>query len=715
MKRLTLLFAALVGAGGAVAQNDTALVPFVVNVDAVITAQLNDGAALVSLVQISATGDEETILKLPLLKSNVGVALVTRRQPNAMPVVSNRGGTVTLNLPAQSYKNAEIALYAVNGKRILRKKLSASGGVNNISRQTVAPGAYLLSVKGTDDNRITSRLTHGGGNLAFNVFFGLSEAESAASAPSMMAKRAAVENWTVTVSAAGYHDSSYALKIVAGANPAQNITLREAAPASSGEYAVKVSSVGTDASGSGNYAPGATVGINAGTTPSGYRFVKWTALNAGVFFANANNAATTFMMPSAAVTVTANFEPNTYPVTVSSVGAGATGGGDYLPGATVNIAAGTPPEGLWFKKWTTSANTVTLADADSATTSFTMPSGAVTVTANIEAKYAVTVSSAGTGATGSGEYFAGDTVKIKAGTAPTEQRFKIWTAEGGVTLAKADSTETKFIMPANAVTVTANFEANTFRVTVVSAGAGATGSGDYLPGKTVNITAGTVPDGVTFKGWTSSNSGLIFADAGSAATAFIMPSVSVTVTANFVDYFTDNRDGKKYKYVTIGGVMWMSENLNFETSSGSWCYDGSADNCAKYGRLYDWNTAKTACPNGWHLPSREEWGTLAKTAGGTGMYGDGGTAGEKLKSKSGWHNSGIGGYGTDDYGFSALPGGLRLSGGYFDRAGLDGSWWTATESGSSYAYYRGMHFYPGTVSEHYDDKSGGFSVRCVWD
>jgi uncharacterized protein (TIGR02145 family)/uncharacterized repeat protein (TIGR02543 family) len=294
-----------------------------------------------------------------------------------------------------------------------------------------------------------------------------------------------------------------------------------------------------------------------------------------------------------------------------------------------------------------------------------------------------------------------------------------------VTFAKADSTETTFIMPANAVTVTANFEANTFRVTIVSAGAGATGSGDYLPGKTVNITAGAMPDGVTFNGWTSSSSGLIFADASSVVTAFIMPSASVTVTANFTQTgilgegtFTDMRDNKTYRYVVIGigGPTWMAENLNYETSSGSWCYDGSADNCAKYGRLYDWNTAMSVCPNGWHLPSRDEWVTLAKTAGGTGMYGDGGTAGEKLKSKSGWNITGVGGNGTDDYGFSALPGGYRNYFGNFYNAGDNGYWWTATEDWGGSAYYRVMSSYGDDVGESSGNKSNGdSSVRCVRD
>jgi uncharacterized protein (TIGR02145 family) len=128
-----------------------------------------------------------------------------------------------------------------------------------------------------------------------------------------------------------------------------------------------------------------------------------------------------------------------------------------------------------------------------------------------------------------------------------------------------------------------------------------------------------------------------------AALFAAMPAASQSSTA-----FTGGRDGKAYKTVVIGGKTWMAENLNVETE-GSWCYDNKESNCEKYGRLYTWNAAKTACPAGWHLPSREEWGDWARAAGGSGKYGTGGKAGKKLKSTYGWNN----GNGTDDYRFSA--------------------------------------------------------------
>jgi uncharacterized protein (TIGR02145 family) len=181
--------------------------------------------------------------------------------------------------------------------------------------------------------------------------------------------------------------------------------------------------------------------------------------------------------------------------------------------------------------------------------------------------------------------------------------------------------------------------------------------------------------------------------------------------------FTDARDGQKYKTVKIGEQTWMAQNLNYQTESGSWCYNDSASYCKQYGRLYDWKTAKTVCPNGWKLPSRKDWDYLGQAVGGKKeldvrgwiyCYG----AGKKLKSKSGWIKKGNG---TDDYGFSALPGGYRNSPGGFYGTGSNGYWWSATEYSSDYAYGRHMRYYYDYVYEGSNFKSYGFSVRCVAD
>ncbi len=75
---------------------------------------------------------------------------------------------------------------------------------------------------------------------------------------------------------------------------------------------------------------------------------------------------------------------------------------------------------------------------------------------------------------------------------------------------------------------------------------------------------------------------------------------------------TDSRDGQTYKTVKLGDQTWLAHDLNYETDDGSWCYGDDPANCEIYGRLYDWEAAMDACPDGWHLASDEEWSTLIK-------------------------------------------------------------------------------------------------------
>jgi len=175
------------------------------------------------------------------------------------------------------------------------------------------------------------------------------------------------------------------------------------------------------------------------------------------------------------------------------------------------------------------------------------------------------------------------------------------------------------------------------------------------------------------------------------------------------------------------GKRWITENLNVKTAN-SWCYGEGGQvvvdfelvtltpsqvqaNCNTYGRLYTWTAAKAACQwVGMRLPTREEWNALVTAAGGIS------TAGSKLKSSTGWKSySGISS--TDEFHFSALPGGSRNSAGRFYYAGSDGIWWTATEYGTGYAYFRIMGHYYDDVDEYNNDsdKSNGFSARCVQD
>jgi uncharacterized protein (TIGR02145 family) len=190
----------------------------------------------------------------------------------------------------------------------------------------------------------------------------------------------------------------------------------------------------------------------------------------------------------------------------------------------------------------------------------------------------------------------------------------------------------------------------------------------------------------------------------SAAAALLMGfGASAQTKTHSTGTFTDDRDGKSYKTVTIGSQTWMAENLNYAAEKSA-CYDNKDNNCEKYGRLYNWATAKTVCPAGWHLPKDSEWSTLMDNVGAA-------TAGKKFKTKAGWYNNGNG---TDELGFSALPGGDGHGDGFYD-AGGNGYWWSATERDARRAWYRGLRCDFESVGRGYDYKTGQFSVRCVQD
>jgi len=202
-----------------------------------------------------------------------------------------------------------------------------------------------------------------------------------------------------------------------------------------------------------------------------------------------------------------------------------------------------------------------------------------------------------------------------------------------------------------------------------------------------------------------------------------------TATIETDSTLVDGRDGKKYRKVKIGKQVWMAENLNYKAKD-SRCYgeggkvvipsdDGGEsepetktlsdkevqDNCDKYGRLYNWNSAKQACPAGWHLPSDDEWTTLVNYAGGEQK------AGKKLKSKAGWDKNGNG---TDEHGFSALPGNSGSSDGrFYGGLGRNGYWWSADEYDASNARNQNIGFIDEGVDRSYNDKAHLFSVRCV--
>ena len=202
-----------------------------------------------------------------------------------------------------------------------------------------------------------------------------------------------------------------------------------------------------------------------------------------------------------------------------------------------------------------------------------------------------------------------------------------------------------------------------------------------------------------------------------------LPDCEVTVSPWMCGDLIDH-DGYEYSTVQIGEQCWFSENCRYlpEVSLSSegndtdpyyyvYGYEGTdvtaaqaTSNFTTYGVLYNWTAVMTEgiCPSVWHIPSDGEWTQLTDFLGGD--------AGYQMKSTSGWANNGNG---SNSIGFNGFPGGYRYSGGFYDD-GSDGSWWSASESGSG-SWSRALHTYDDLVYRDNGNRYFGFSARCVRD
>jgi hypothetical protein len=146
---------------------------------------------------------------------------------------------------------------------------------------------------------------------------------------------------------------------------------------------------------------------------------------------------------------------------------------------------------------------------------------------------------------------------------------------------------------------------------------------------------------------------------------------------------------QSYKIVKMGSQTWIAQNLNAKpkpNSGDSWCYGYWDENCAKYGRLYNWEAAMSVCPEGWKLPSKDDFDYLSD-------YED------VLKTTSVWH---------------ALLGGLKYEDEdrYFDFLNKEGFWWSSTEAGNR-AYYYNLKSSGDKLRRYDEKKTYGYSVRCI--
>jgi len=213
---------------------------------------------------------------------------------------------------------------------------------------------------------------------------------------------------------------------------------------------------------------------------------------------------------------------------------------------------------------------------------------------------------------------------------------------------------------------------------------------------------------------------------------------AVTVSTNITDI-----DGNTYRTVKIGNQWWMAENLKVthyrngdaipnvtdatewsNLTTGAYCnYDNDEGHVDTYGRLYDWysvNDSRNIAPEGWHVPTDEEWKELEMYLGMSQSEADdigkrGIDEGGKLKEAVTDHWMSPNAGATNESGFSALPGGFRHYYGYFVVMGYNAIFWSSTEYGGNLVWCRSLRSYFSGVNRDHYPKLFGFSVRLVRD
>lgn len=185
--------------------------------------------------------------------------------------------------------------------------------------------------------------------------------------------------------------------------------------------------------------------------------------------------------------------------------------------------------------------------------------------------------------------------------------------------------------------------------------------------------------------------------------------------------------------VIIGTQTWTTRNLDVSyyrngdpipqvtdpaqwaaLTTGAWCYKNNDPAMgAKYGKLYNWfavNDPRGIAPAGWHIPSDAEWSTLTTFLGGETI------SGGKMKATILWESPNTGA--TNSSGFTALPGSYRYSdGGAGPYTGFGEIWWSNTENSffPDMIWCRGVWNDHGSVIRNFQNKGGGFAVRCIKD
>jgi len=752
--------AIMIFTANASAQNmDTAYVPFNVNVDAIATARSLRGDD--EFTKLVVAGFTDTLL---IIVKGGSTLVRPGKTLGAGDTMHSSRGKISLELSRQLYRNADIALYSLNGKQILHGKTAASEVAKSISHPNLKIGVYLLSVKGTNGSTFTTRFTHTGGGLNIDVAF------TNENSPFLLEKPISGD-WIITVSAVenGYLDTTLylfypVLETGRGNTPVQNITLRRALP-------LRCTGVPTSGSAGHPITP-PTLTCGNGETADiiswlGFPLIDWNNPKEGIYSdigVKANCGTETDLIASCLSTLnvgcsgnsntsthycsetmmkeygflTDNRDNQTYKTIVI--------GSQTLMAENLNYNAigsrcygdntGGDSQGNCVKygrlyDWATAMNLASNCNSSSCSGQIqSKHRGICPVGWHIPSQaelYLIVDYYIG------GYMIAGEKLKATSGwnsNGNGNDQYGFSALPGGI-----GNSDGLFYGTGNL---------GIWR----SASESYYESGNFAHFLILNDESKSVFISEDGDGLFDDDNIGIFDKSSLFSVRCLQDSFSYSSSSQEASsssgeteqsYLTDSRDNQTYKIVVIGLQVWMAENLNYNVI-GSRCYGDntggdSQGNCVKYGRLYDWATAmnlasncnlsscsdqiqlehRGICPTEWHIPSQADWNVMMDYIGGED------TGGKKLKAKSGWNSCGPLGSGDfylceDTYGFSALPGGIGNSDGNFSRVDNFGIYWSSRENSyGECAYGRSMYYDDEFVGWYNSYKSDLFSVRCVKD